>query len=64
MSMLAQAAPDLGAPQDLFSNRAIVWHDAIGRLRPGVSLAFARAELETVARRLSWPSRTRTMIAA
>jgi predicted permease len=52
MAMLAQAAPDFGTRPDLFSSHGVAWHDAIGRLKPGVSLAQARTELEMIANRL------------
>ena len=52
MAMLARAAPDFGGGKDLLSDHGAVWHDAIGRLKPGVSLARARTELEIIARRL------------
>ncbi|MCL5278578.1 MAG: ABC transporter permease [Planctomycetes bacterium] len=52
ISTLAQAAPTIGARTGIFSDHGAVWHDAIGRLKPGVSLSQARTELETIARRL------------
>jgi predicted permease len=52
LTMLAQAVPELGTRRDLFSDHGAVWHDAIGRLKPGVSLTQARMELETIAHRL------------
>ncbi len=53
MAMLAEAAPGLGNARQLLSDRATGWHGAIGRLRPGFTLAEAGAELAAVARRLA-----------
>jgi putative ABC transport system permease protein len=52
MASLAQAAPSVGTRTDIFSDHGAVWHDAIGRLKLGISLRQARTELETITRRL------------
>ncbi len=52
LTMYQQAMPDELGDAQPFENRNVTWLGACARLKPGVSLAQAQAELSTIARRL------------
>lgn len=52
MAMLGVAMPDFKDPAAVLSSHIIQWHHAIGRLKPGVSMRQAQAELDGLIRRI------------